>query len=126
MAKTTQTQFKYFQKCCDEYIEFFGLKNWTIYYQLYDFEDRSLAEVHWKIPGNVATIYLAAQDDSDVAPFTMEQLRATALHEIVHLVLTPLYDCATNRYTSETEVDTACEQAVRNICNVITFPRAKK
>ena len=95
--KTTRKHFEIFKKECEYWIDKFGLKDWDI-----AFEHKSgdnLASARWDIHARWCIIKLAT-DWEHIKP-TDYELKSTAYHEVVELLLADMYTMAGWRYLRE-------------------------
>lgn len=114
MAKVKQADFRYFQHCINEYISIFELHNWRISFSMEDIGD-PIAKIVTDPTGYIATFYLNSIWDDPVYQYTRENLKQTALHEVIHLLLMRLTGTAQARFVSKSELDEAEEEVVRKL-----------
>jgi len=87
--------FSLFKKECNKWIKILGLRNWKVYYQFRGLDD-SFGRTEWKYSGMVATISLAKIFPK---PFDNleQQIKETALHECLELLLASISSLAEDR-----------------------------
>lgn len=115
--KTTKRDFEQFKKECAIWIEKLGLIEWSVHYDHQHIEG-SYAETAWKLSAGVATITLSTYWD-DLRPKTEDAIRRLALHEVLHVVMSPLYAEASERYTNPLALDTAEHLIIRRLENTL-------
>lgn len=89
---TTEQDFDFFCKSCQEWLDFFELNEWSVYYKHVEEKempiDNARAAVSSCLGDLIATIYL--NKDWRECQVSNEQLNRSALHEVGHLLLRPL------------------------------------
>ncbi len=98
---TTQKDCGIFQKWFLHYREKFGLQSYNIYFSHKKLA-RSLAEISSDPHARTSTVTLSI-DWKDISP-TENELRKTALHECLHLLLAKFDTLARKRYVSDDEL----------------------
>jgi len=101
--------FKLFQKCFREYQQRFGLTGYKTYFKYRRLEN-NFAQVTVQQNSMVATVTLNSKLSNSSRPF--KDIRRTAKHEAIHLLLSRLEHRASSRYTAEEEVYEAVEEIV--------------
>lgn len=96
--KLKKTHFEQFKKHCNYYIKKYELNDWNVVYEFKKLED-TYAESKYSFDSHGATITLANEWGDDM-PFSQEELKSTAKHEVLHLFLGNLTCLAYARYTS--------------------------
>jgi len=112
-VKTTKARFNFFKKCFIEYKDRFGLLEWDIGYKIEDL-GTSLASLTYRANECVATLRLSTsmpEGDSD--------LKGTAKHEAVHLLLANYDHIASCRYCSPEELIQANEEVTVKLTKLI-------
>lgn len=115
--KTTKKDFELFKSFCDGHIKRLGLVEWSVHYN-HGYIDGSYAETGYKLSGGVATITLSKHWD-DLRPKTDEHINRLALHEVLHIVMAPLFAEAGERYTNQMALETAEHLIIRRLENVL-------
>jgi len=107
LLKTTKKQFKLFKKEAQKWIEFYGLKSWTVTFFHIELRNSSCAaSCSWTPADKTVSIGLniCVDVDSDES-ITDELIRRWAFHEVNHLLLANLYSIATHRFIQTSDVD---------------------
>ena len=99
MVRTTQKDFKEFKAEFNRMVEILGLKNWNLTFSLEKINDSTMADIHYDCSARFANVRL------NTSKLTDKSLKDFARHEVYHLLLADLYDSATNRYISKSELD---------------------
>ena len=99
-------------------IDLLGLKDWNISFSLEKLDKDSLANMSSECIGRCAVIRLAADRPKDC--MDESDIRRSARHEVIHLLLSDLDFIARCRYAQESEVDTANESIVRRLERILT------
>lgn len=115
--RTTKKDFELFKSFCSEHIKNLGLVEWSIHYN-HEHVEGSYAETAWRLSAGVATITLSTYWD-DLRPKTESEVRRLALHEVLHIVMAPLYAEASERYTSPIQLEVAEHSIIRRLENVL-------
>jgi hypothetical protein len=119
MGKTTPEEFKLFKSECLKWIDFFGLHDWRV-----DFS-------HEKIKGYACVTVNGLEDKVALFSFNTEcdkharkhlDIPKTAFHEVMELLLYPLFYIGTCRYVQPEEFYAARHSIIRTFENVI-YPR---
>jgi len=114
-VKTTKKQFEQFIKGCDHWLNFFGLKQWKVYYRFADMNKDDIANVAWKISGRVATMSL----NKDVPDFiTTNDIKMSAFHEVCELLFANISTCLGD-YISEIIVNDMVHEVIRILENTV-------
>jgi len=85
------------------------IAGWQVYFD-HDDIGTTFANVAINYQGRVVTFTLC--DDwkpTDIRPLNKTELRKTALHEVVHLLIAPVRCIGVERFITEDEFDTAVE-----------------
>ena len=111
--KLTQEHFILFRSECKRQLDRLGLKSWKVYYQFKKL-DNCFGRCQWDFSGRVATITLAMEFPK---PFDNleQQIKETALHECLELLLSPLTDLAITRGFSRDEFDKEMHSIIRTL-----------
>lgn len=113
----TQSHFKLFRAECEKQLERLGLKGWKVYYQFKKLDD-GFAQAQWHYAGRVATITLATEfpkpyDDLE------KQIKETALHEVLEILLCPLNSLAAARVWDREEFDKEAHCVIRTLEKIL-------
>jgi len=115
--KLSQEHFQLFRAECEKYLERFGLKSWKIYYQFKKLNNY-FGNAEWNLEGRVATITLAIGFPK---PFDNleQQIKETALHECLEILLAPLTTLARDRGFCKQDFDQEVHSIIRTLEKVI-------
>ena len=108
--------FKNFQRYFKEYQQRFGLTGYKIYFK-YESLD-SFAEIIVNQNDRVATVKLNSKLPDNDKPH--KDIRRSAKHEAIHLLLMRMESCATNRYVREEEIYESTEEVVFKLESLIS------
>lgn len=104
--------FTDFKRYFLEYVERFGLNGYKIYF-MYEPLKKSFAEINTKQNDRVATVYLNSKlTGSDKLH---KDIKGTAKHEALHLLIFSLEDKAWGRFTTKDSVYEAAEELTRKL-----------
>ncbi len=117
MRKVSKRQFELFKKECKKWIDIFELNNWNVAY-MQNKTKKSFAYCHTNVTHYKATIHLCKVWDDEVVKLTDENIKKTALHEILHLLLSRLSDYGYARFVADDEMTEAEEELVNKLINV--------
>ncbi len=113
--KTTKKHYRVFRKECRRLVKKWGLSDWKVY-----FEHSSIpgnrANCTWDINGYVCTIVLGVEWNT--AP-TLRGIKASAIHEVLHLVTARLGSLARCRYISKEEIEIEEERLAHILQGII-------
>ncbi len=107
--------FSEFQKYFKLYQQLFGLTGYKVYFK-YEPMD-SFAKIIGRQPDMIATVILNSKLPEEDKPF--KDVRGSAKHEALHLLLSKLEDRATYRYATKTDIDEAIEELVFKLEDLI-------
>lgn len=114
--KTTVKQFKEFKTEFKKWQGIFGLNGYQVYFKHCQL-DNDFAQIARQPSMMVATVSLCLEVAGDDAKFL--DVKKSARHEAVHLLLSKLSDCATERFITEADITQAEEEAVNRIVSVL-------
>lgn len=117
MVQTTKKDFKLFKKEFRKWQRFFGLKNWKVVLLHEDTEERGLADINSNISGYISTCKLSVNWPK--CEYSKYQIRKTAFHECIHLLLARYAVAAKCRFINESELDEADHELVRILENTV-------
>ena len=111
--KLLQEHFNLFKSECEKQLIRFGLHSWQVYFQMKQLND-SFARTQWKYAGRVATITLA---NDFPKPFeSLEtQIKQTALHECLELLLASVSSAAEDRTWNRLDFDKEIHGVIRTL-----------
>ena len=114
--KTTKDNFKLFKDTFIYYQKLFGLTGYTVYFK-HEPAGNAYASIHVDQQGMVATVRFNSEADKQSKEHS--DIRKTAKHEALHLLLWRIEDRALTRFTLEWEIAEAVEDAVNRLGNLI-------
>lgn len=115
--KLTQKHFQLFRTECDKNLDLLGLKSWKVYYQFKPLKD-AFGNAQWSYSGRVATITLATDFPK---PFDNleQQIKETALHECLEILLSPLTSLAQDRTFDQVDFNKEVHSIIRTLEKVV-------
>jgi hypothetical protein len=115
--RTTSKHFKIFKKEAELWISRFGLLNWRVVYEheKMDPNERFLATCASDIPARLATI--ALNTDWDPEKVTVYQLKRTAFHEVMELLLSRISYLGECRFLQDEEISEERHDLIRKFEN---------
>lgn len=116
--KTTKKHFLIFKKEVLKFIDRFELNNWEICFGLTTKTD-ILSSLAIRLSGYIATFFLCENWDNRVMPLTEENVRKTAKHEVIHLLLARLAVNGAERFITPDQLTEAEEEVVRKLESII-------
>lgn len=118
--KITKKQFELFKKEALKWLEYFGLKSWSVYFEQKKIEGcRALCT--FNCVGGIATISLGTSWNEQNKIFvTDEIIKRTAFHEVCELFLARLNDMVSQRYNlNEGDVEEEIHRIIRVLENTV-------
>ncbi len=111
--KTTRQHFRVFQKETLKWLELFGLEHWGV---TFSHEELSAAYADFTASSinKVAHVRLN-MTWSGARPLSEEEVKKTAKHEAIHVLLCNLEAVGRSRYVTEDEFTNAIEDLVRKL-----------
>ena len=111
--RLTQKHFQLFKTECEKQLERLGLKSWKVYYEFKSLKD-AFANTQWKYSGRVATITLAIDFPK---PFNNleAQIKQTALHECLEVLLASVSSMAGDRHYEQIDFDKEIHTVIRTL-----------
>jgi succinyl-CoA synthetase beta subunit len=100
--KTTKAQFELFKSECLKWQKKLNLETWKFYFYHKRIDNNSWANVIPDYSGRCASLILSTHTGTDVADD--EQIKESALHECLEVLLSPLTDLAACRTFDEQEL----------------------
>ena len=95
--KLSNKHFNLFKKLCQKNINKLHLNHWKVYFDFKDTKEEHFGYCEWRLDGKSAKIVLNKVWDVDVPIKIKEQLKQTANHECLELLLAPLTTYARQR-----------------------------
>lgn len=97
ILKTTEKHFKIFQAECKKWIDYFGLKNWQVYYAHREINGR--AEARFNCVDGIANLTLNIKwDEISKDLLNDKTVKRTAFHEICELLFGRIHDMVGQRF----------------------------
>lgn len=121
--KTTKEHFHIFKEEAIYWLNYFGLKDWSVYFSHKKISADARAEVTWKIIGRVCGISLALEWDMDDADEM--QFRKSAFYEVCELLIAPLSSLA-GYFISQETITEQIHMIVRRLENTIFKERMER
>jgi len=116
MGSKTLAEFRLFQRYFKEYQNRFGLLDYKTYFEYKPMEGY-FSDVKVDHVGMVATVRLNSRLPKSSKEY--QNIRQNAKHEAIHLLIADLEYLATERYTSEVEVERMVEKLVYRLEKLI-------
>ena len=110
------TDFELFQSEFKKWQQKFGLMGHQVYFKYEPLKER-FADLDVNTELRVATVRLNSKLDADETPF--KDIKKSAKHEAIHLLLDKLEDCAFSRYIRQGEIVEATEELVVKLMELI-------
>jgi hypothetical protein len=111
---TTAKNFETFKKECELWIERLGLKDWDITYKHKDMKG-DCATTRWDIAARWMIITLG--EDFGPVSVTDYEIKSTAFHEILEIVIADLQTIAGQRFITPDQLDTASHAVIQRLTN---------
>jgi len=122
--RTTGEHFKIFQEEAWYWIQRFGLKGWRFHFEHGDQSEEGYAGYNYNVAGRVAVINLSKDwKDNEVIE---AQLRRSAFHEVIHILLARLRWLAVERAVGIGDVDEEIETIIRTLENAVWEPEQER
>ncbi len=119
--KTTKKHFDIFRTECEYWIKKLKLDNWKVYYTHQQLTKDSYASCATKVQGHVATLYFTHvwYTLNEDFPLTEKNIKESAKHEVIHLLLARMSDYAVSRDYTANDCLEAEEELVRKLEKII-------
>ena len=116
-TKTTDKDFKLYCKTCTFWLEKFGLYDWDIDFCHTDWDDGCASSCTYNAEAGHAWLNLNV--DWLEGPVNDEELKKTALHEVLELLLARYRDIATKRFTTMEALTTENHVVIQRLIHVL-------
>ncbi len=115
--KVTKTQFNLFCSEFKRYVEKFGLLEWELRFFLEDI-GKVLSQI---LPDHLGRICKVSFTENwvDLLPLTDAQIKETAKHEAIELLIADPYTMAVCRFVTDSEIETVMHTLVRRLEKLI-------
>ncbi len=110
MKKTTTAHFEHYKACVQKYMDKYKLIGWRVYFRHCDLEG-GYAKYEADYRNASATFFLGTHLPDDI-PLSKQVVDEWAKHEVIHLLIDPLYLLSLERFVSQDELDTVDERLV--------------
>lgn len=118
LPKTKKKHFKIFKKAVKHYLCKFHVSGWNVYYR-HEGMATDLADVWADIDTRAATFRLSKRWSAS-RKLNAKQLRKIAKHEVVHLILWPMYSAGWSRFdVSENRLKRVNERTTQHISDLL-------
>ncbi len=114
MKETTQAHLAIFKKEALRWIKILQLDDCEVHFTRAPLST-DVAQLWCNYEGRVFTFALADEWKNTIIKLTTENIKASAKHEAIELLLTPLSFLGVQRFLTEEEYNTAREQVVRKL-----------
>jgi len=108
--------FILFKSECQRWIDYFGLKEFAVHYSYESLKD-AFARITYDVPSRTCVCKL--NSDTDEANTNGRDIPKHAFHEVVHLLIAKLVNCAECRYVSYEEISAEEESIIRILENTV-------
>lgn len=109
--KTTKADFEYFKECCQYYLKKYGITEYTVWIE-HEKLSGAVGECSFKSVEKCATLKL---NTSWSGAKTKADIKETAKHEVVHVLLGKLSEYGRSRYVTPDELTEAIEEVVNRL-----------
>ena len=124
ITTTTEYHFGIFKEECKKWIDYFGLKYWSVWYTQEELKD-AYAQCATKYIGKVATLTLNTKLDLFIEDDIIYVIKKSAFHEVCELMLSKLATIS-ETYFSEDMVSEEIHIVIRILENSIFEESLKK
>jgi hypothetical protein len=115
--KTTKAHFKAFEAECQRLWKLWGMSGWTLLIK-HEKTKTSTAEASTNSNYVQRIVWVTLNTDWSV-PITTTELLETARHEMVHAMLQPLGNLATQRYIQDSDLDMAEHEVLHRLMKLL-------
>lgn len=115
---TYNPNLEFFKKCCNKWIQFFGLKNWEIQFICEDSAKDEKACVYIDAESRICTFNIEQKWIFEDKP-TEKDIDHAAFHEVAHALLGKLISLSFERFIKEREIESAEHEVIRILENAI-------
>ena len=115
--QTTIEDYENFKACCMKYKDLFGIVQYDLYFK-HENLDGEISNVNCDIEAKNATIFFSTEI-TDICREKQDWIEATALHEVLHIVLGELVYLGRRRFVCETDLYAKSEEIVNLLENII-------
>ena len=115
MKPTTAKHFEVFQKEVLYWINKWGLHQWEIAFTHKLLDGNIRASISYNQSGRVCTLFLNSEWDCDIRPPTNAEMKVSAKHEAIELLLADVHAIGKSRWVTEDELVAAHHALVRRL-----------
>ena len=115
--KTTKKHFELFKKEVLRLLDVFKISGWETHFKIDKKDKENLSGLKTDLVGRQAKFIL--NEEWRYNDLNNEEIKKTALHEVLHLVFVRLHILAITRFVSSDEVEEAGEEAVNVLMGYI-------
>ena len=116
--KITKKEFNLFVEECEKWQKYFQLNDWRIDYY-FEKLNGATASCYRILEDKVAEITLNTIIGRDDNSTCLSHLKETALHEVLHILLSDITLLAQKRFISKDEIDIAEHSLIRKLETII-------
>lgn len=115
--KTTKKDFEIFKSECEKWIDFFGLKEWNVFYKQTELEEPSIvADCYPTYIDKSALIRLNTEIQDN---YGVDVINRFAFHEICHLLLNDIRTIGESRFVTPGEFDNKEHEIIHKLTNSV-------
>lgn len=116
MIDLTDKDFDFFKQTCKFWINLLGLVGWDILYSFHDLKEDVFGNISYNIDSRKARIRLNSV--WPIEEYCVDQIRQTAFHEVMELLLGRIKCLGEFKYTREDEINEEIHNLIRIMENV--------
>ena len=116
--KITDKHYNLFKKECAYWMQRLGLISWSVFYDRKDLKG-DFAQCKLSYSNRVATLSISTNFDVDETINLEEQVKRSALHECLELLLEPLYSSAADRTWNKVDYEKENHIVIMTLENVL-------
>lgn len=116
---STKTFEQWVRTQLDKYQKVLLLHDHTIYLEYKDLRASDMFEVSVRYPYKDVNVYYGPTALKEFKEKNHGELRVSVIHELVHVIVDPLYFIGVERYTTQDQLNNERERAVDHIAKVI-------
>lgn len=117
--KTTKKQFELFKKYCLQYQRELNLLDWDLAYEHSKIKSGAYAQAGRSLEDMNGTITFTTDWDDEVDKLNPQNIKETAKHEMLHLLLGQLSLLAQSRYITYREIEIAEHSVINKLVKLI-------
>lgn len=121
MAKQKKNILQEFERCCEAWLDFFGLKDWAIAYKIDNDPTNSACMIYHDDAIESRAVTLAINPEIDHDEVSINQ---RAFHEVAEVLLLKLRILAGNRFVTEPQIQEEIHNIIARLENSV-FKKVK-